>query len=147
MIRFVTFTSSDMISLTPQPTVQIAVGVPYVYPRLVRLTDTRAALVVRNPSDSDKVSAVIIDAPSDFSIPVFGPFSVVSAGTSPTYSLPIGIAATAADRIVFTYFDSNGAPCVMDAGVYSNSIVNGRCVHSVGYVSRFQAWFPTQAHT
>jgi hypothetical protein len=128
MVRLVTFASTDSVSLVAQPSVQLITGAVLTYMRVARLNDTRAIIGARSILENDRVYGAVLDVTTNTSILAVGPIAVISAGTSPNFSLPLGVTGAGPDRAVFTYYDYNGYPTVTDVGIYATSIVNGRFV-------------------
>jgi len=126
MVRLVTFASTDSVSLVAQPSVQLITGAVLTYMRVARLNDTRAIIGARSILENDRVYGAVLDVTTNTSILAVGPIAVISAGTSPNFSLPLGVTGAGPDRAVFTYYDYNGYPTVTDVGIYATSIVNGR---------------------
>ena len=104
-------------------------GSPLQFLDLARLNSTFGVIMYRDPNSNWKISAALVDTTgaSGSAILVL-PAVVLHPGTGRLFGLGIGIDATAADRITFSYNDAYNQAYVQDAGVYGPSIVLGRFV-------------------
>ncbi len=75
-----------------------------------------------------QVLSTVLEVPTGTTVPTIGPFATVNRGTNQVSGLVVSVAAAGVDRFVYTFLDVLGQPTVVDGGLFSGSVVTGRCV-------------------
>jgi hypothetical protein len=98
---------------------------PLQFMELVRLNNTFAVIVYRNPNLNYQLFTGLIDVSSAVTVALL-PATSLSPGTAKSFGLLPSVAVVTSDRLVYLYTDASGQAYVMDAGVFGPTIVAGR---------------------